>query len=42
MTDADFVGFRVVCVENEQEDLRDLKSKITRESEDSEPKKKTP
>ncbi|MEI7686928.1 MAG: formylglycine-generating enzyme family protein [Planctomycetota bacterium] len=42
MTDADFVGFRVVCVENEQEDLRDLKSKITRESEDNEPKKKAP
>ncbi len=37
MTDADFVGFRVVCVSEEQETLRDLRSKITRESDDYEP-----
>lgn len=40
MTDADFVGFRVVCVDDEQENLRELRSKITRESDDYEPKKK--
>lgn len=41
MTDADFVGFRVVCVDDEQPNLRDLRSKITRESNDYEapPKK---
>lgn len=40
MTDADFVGFRVVCVPEEQENLKSLKSKITRESEDYEPEVK--
>jgi formylglycine-generating enzyme required for sulfatase activity len=34
MTDADFVGFRVICPMEEQENLKDLKSKITRESDD--------
>ncbi len=36
MTDADFVGFRVVCVAEEQENLRALKSTITRQSDDYE------
>lgn len=40
MTDADFVGFRVVCVPEETDALRNLKSLVTRESEDNEPKKK--
>ena len=35
MTDADFVGFRVICPVEEQENLKDLKSKITRESDDN-------
>ncbi|HYV34694.1 MAG TPA: formylglycine-generating enzyme family protein [Gemmataceae bacterium] len=34
MTDADFVGFRVVCPVEEQDNLKGLKSKITRESPD--------
>jgi formylglycine-generating enzyme required for sulfatase activity len=34
MTDADFVGFRVVRAVEEQENLKDLRSKITRESAD--------
>jgi formylglycine-generating enzyme required for sulfatase activity len=34
MTDADFVGFRVVCPVEEVEGLKGLKSKITRESDD--------
>ena len=32
MTDADFIGFRVVCPVEEQENLKNLKSKVTRES----------
>lgn len=40
MTDADFVGFRVVCVPEEQESLKGLKSLITRESDDYEQPKK--
>jgi formylglycine-generating enzyme required for sulfatase activity len=32
MTDADFVGFRIVRAVAEQENLRNLKSKVTRES----------
>ncbi len=32
MTDAEFVGFRVVCAVEEQENLKGLKSKVTRES----------
>lgn len=32
MTDADFVGFRVVRAVDEQESLKNLKSKVTRES----------
>jgi formylglycine-generating enzyme required for sulfatase activity len=32
MTDADFVGFRVVRAVEEQENLKNLKSKVTRES----------
>ena len=35
MTDADFVGFRVVCPVEEQENLKGLKSKVTRESPDN-------
>ena len=35
MTDADFVGFRVICPVEEIEALKGLKSKITRESPDS-------
>lgn len=34
MTDADFVGFRVVCPVEEQENLRGLESKLKRESDD--------
>jgi formylglycine-generating enzyme required for sulfatase activity len=32
LSDADFVGFRVVCAVQEQDNLRNLKSKVTRES----------
>ncbi len=32
MTDADFVGFRVVCPVEEQENLKGLRSKVTRQS----------
>jgi formylglycine-generating enzyme required for sulfatase activity len=32
MTDADYVGFRIVCAVAEQENLKNLKSKVTRES----------
>jgi formylglycine-generating enzyme required for sulfatase activity len=35
MTDADFVGFRVVRAVEEQENLKGLKSKVTRESPDN-------
>ena len=35
MTDADYVGFRVVCAVNEQKHLQNIKSKITRKSPDS-------
>jgi formylglycine-generating enzyme required for sulfatase activity len=35
MTDADFVGFRVVCPAEEQENLKGLKSKVTRDSPDN-------
>ena len=35
MTDADFVGFRVVRPVEEQDNLKGLKSKVTRESPDS-------
>lgn len=34
MTDADFVGFRVVCPVEEVEALKNIRSKITRESDD--------
>ena len=34
MTDADFVGFRVVCPVEEVEGLKGIRSKITRESDD--------
>lgn len=34
MTDADYVGFRVVCPIEEQENLKGLKSELTRESPD--------
>jgi formylglycine-generating enzyme required for sulfatase activity len=34
MTDADYVGFRVVCAVNEQEHLKGIQSKVTRESPD--------
>jgi formylglycine-generating enzyme required for sulfatase activity len=32
MTDADFVGFRIVCGVNDPPELRNLKSKVTKES----------
>ncbi|MFL5242872.1 MAG: hypothetical protein ACJ8FY_12245, partial [Gemmataceae bacterium] len=32
LTDADFVGFRVVCPVEEQENLKKLRSKVTLES----------
>jgi formylglycine-generating enzyme required for sulfatase activity len=32
LTDADFVGFRVVCAVEEQDDLKGFRSKITRQS----------
>jgi formylglycine-generating enzyme required for sulfatase activity len=35
MTDADFVGFRVVRAVNEQDNLKNLRSKVTRESPDN-------
>ena len=35
MTDADFVGFRVICPVEEIDALKDFKSKITRESADN-------
>jgi formylglycine-generating enzyme required for sulfatase activity len=35
MTDADFVGFRVVCPVEEQDNLKGLKSKVTRDSPDN-------
>ena len=35
MTDADFVGFRVICPVDELESLKDFKSKIVRESPDN-------
>jgi formylglycine-generating enzyme required for sulfatase activity len=34
MTDADFVGFRVVCPVDDEANLRSFRSKITRESDD--------
>ncbi len=34
MTDADFIGFRLVSPVEEQDNLKDLRSKVTRESDD--------